>query len=164
MNTRTGLSEKSHNLSNNTGPTTNQAPPQDWHLQLTPRILLLQILRRIQNHDRLKILLRDDQTRRDLQFIPTLQIPAHLIHILQKLRVGSQLADGIPLVLLLVIAAAEIVTLARRDEIEPRRTVRAVAAVVGTPDETGWVAFAVVGVAGGLEFFHACRERRKGRC
>lgn len=54
-------------------------------------------------------------------------------------------------------------TLARRDEIERRRTVGAVAAVVGTPDETGWVAFAVVGVAGGLEFFHAWGEK-EGEC
>ena len=116
--------------------------------------LHLQIRRRIKSKHRLRILIRQTRAQHPLrQLLPTLVLGALIKHIRAEVPVGSSLVDGIPLVFLLEVRAAEVVAVAAGDEIELRRPVRAEGAFVRVPVE----AAGRFGVAGGFEFSDAFR-------
>jgi hypothetical protein len=114
--------------------------------------LPLQIRRRIRHDDRISIIIRKHRAQSPLrQILQSLISRANVKHIRTKSPIGPRLVDGVPLVFLPEIRIAEIVSLARRDEIETQRAVRAERACVGVPVE----AAGRFGVASGLEFGHA---------
>ena len=127
--------------------TISQPPPSKNHQQ--PRS---KIRRRVKQHNRIRVLVRHNHARRPFEnVLQPHQLVAHSPHIRAELPVRPRLVDRVPLLLVGKVGVAEIVALARGDEIETKGAVRAEGAGVGVPVE----AAGIFGVAGFLEFVHA---------
>jgi hypothetical protein len=128
---------------------TNRQTPPFHHQKTKPPTLHLQIRRRIKRKHSLSILIRQNRAKRPLRQLLEPRILGALIeHIRAEIPVGPSLVDRVPLVLLVEVGTAKVVTVAARDEIEVRRPVWAQSAFVRGPVE----AAGRFGVAGGFEF------------
>lgn len=134
-----------------------QAPKnyQEYSTGLNQKTNPLQIRRRIKQKHSLSILVRQNSTKRLFcQLSETLILDTLVKHIRAEIPIRPSLVDGIPLVFLREIRAAEIVAVAGWYEIEVRRAVWAESTFVRGPVEAG----GGFGGAGGFEFCDTWRR------
>ena len=96
----------------------------------------LQINRRIEGHHTPIIHPGEKRARRPLRHIPpTIVLGALVQHIRLEAPVGPELHDGVPLVLVLEVVVAEVMAVARWDEVVAPRLVPDASTLVRFPDE-----------------------------